>query len=122
MNAERQYQPLKEALGPGLKAPYMNSQVFQSIETFLDLKWCHREYQDVMSLFFDVVFCYYNNFVCCGCITIHTWQVKKSIVIHNFTHIHSSLPDCEKKIGPNQLVPLCLPFALFPGLLVSPAC
>lgn len=31
------------------------------------------------------------------------------------------LPDCEEEIGPDQLVLLRLPLALFPGLLVRPA-
>lgn len=33
----------------------------------------------------------------------------------------SLLPDCEEKIGPDKLVLLRLPLALFPGLLVRPA-
>lgn len=36
-------------------------------------------------------------------------------------HKPASLPDCEEEIGANQLVPLCLPLALLPCLLVCPA-
>lgn len=31
------------------------------------------------------------------------------------------IPDCEEEISPDQLIPLCLPLALFPGLFVRPA-
>lgn len=30
------------------------------------------------------------------------------------------LPDCEEEIGPDQLVPLCLPLSLLPCLLIRP--